>query len=466
MPLDTAGPSSLGTTWYAPETHTWFDWWLLPATDVFSGIIKAIIADVEHFERTRDWSPRIRSRRPPDQVKFEAIVTAIIMNMAHMALVPSLTGRLAVATRNGDEGASRYDHPTTGRQPREVMDSLDVLGYVIKLKPRAIRGEVTSVQPGPKLLELLWPISFTIADFQRDQSQEVLILRHTTTGSDSFWMPRWTRREQVNYDETKETTAIRGRIQHLNAFLAAADITFIDDGLSPAVDSSNRLMRRYFIMKNGDTEQRFDQSGRLFGGFWQGLKSVRRSQIRINGEEVVNLDFSSMFTRLAYAELGQEAPEGDLYAIEGLEGYRSGVKLAMNAFLFDMGGTRKSWPKELGVGLGSDEDAVSDSTGPAAQCEVRLPAGWTVARTRRAILQRHPHLATAWNKGLGYRLMYLESVVLMETLTQLCRQNIPALGLHDGLMVAKSQAKQAQDAMNKACLEVIGRVIPVAIKPC
>jgi hypothetical protein len=74
---------------------------------------------------------------------------------------------------------------------------------------------------------------------------------------------------------------------------------------------------------------RFDQGGRLYGGFWQNLKTERRRNIRINGEPVAVLDYGSMFTRLAYAEVGAVPPEGDLYVIPGLEGYRSGVKLAM-----------------------------------------------------------------------------------------------------------------------------------------
>ena len=49
----------------------------------------------------------------------------------------------------------------------------------------------------------------------------------------------------------------------------------------------------------------------------------------------------------------------------GAEGYRSGIKLAMNCFLFD-GGNRSIWPEELGVGVGSDQDAEGDPSSEAA----------------------------------------------------------------------------------------------------
>ena len=40
-----------------------------------------------------------------------------------------------------------------------------------------------------------------------------------------------------------------------------------------------------------------------------------------------------MFPHLAYHHVGKEPPEGDLYAIPSLEGYRKGAKQALNALL-------------------------------------------------------------------------------------------------------------------------------------
>src|SRR5262249_2914506 len=159
---------------------------------------------------------------------------------------------------------------------------------------------------------------------------------------------------------------------------------FIEDGIEPRVNPYERTLRRHFVILPGQPP-RFDQGGRLFGSFWLTLKSARRQHIRINGEPVADLDFATMFTRLAYGHLGQEPQEGDPYAIEGTAGYRSGVKLAMNTFLFDSHLRRSTWPKELGVGVGPDEEASNPSS-RAAAFEARLPAGWSVGRARKAIL--------------------------------------------------------------------------------
>jgi hypothetical protein len=111
-------------------------------------------------------------------------------------------------------------------------------------------------------------------------------------------------------------------VLRLNAFLANADIEFINDGLAPHVDPHARLLMRRFVVLKGDKGPRWDRGGRLFGdGFWLTLASGCRANIRIDGETLADLDFSSMFARLAYAHLRVEAPSGDFYAIPGLEGY-------------------------------------------------------------------------------------------------------------------------------------------------
>ena len=51
-----------------------------------------------------------------------------------------------------------------------------------------------------------------------------------------------------------------------------------------------------------------------------------------------------MFAMLAYASKGVQPPQGDPYAIPGLEDHRDAVKLGVNALLFDQH-ARRQWPK-------------------------------------------------------------------------------------------------------------------------
>lgn len=211
------------------------------------------------------------------------------------------------------------------------------------------------------------------------------------------------------------------------------------------------LWTRTAALACDDGAPRFDRNGRLFGGFWQNLRKDRRRGIRIEGEAVANLDFASMFPRLAYASVGAVAPEGDLYAIPGLEGHRRAVKMAMNCLLMD-DFRRSKWPKEL---------TTADDGGDAS---VTLPAGWTVKRTKDAILQKHPALRPCLGVGLGLTLMYGESEILVRVLEEMKARGMVALGLHDGLLLPRSRADEGRRMMEVVSREFTPAGIPVDVK--
>jgi hypothetical protein len=171
-------------------------------------------------------------------------------------------------------------------------------------------------------------------------------------------------------------------MNRINTFLADADIDFIDDG-GESVDVQVRRLQRRFVIPDKDPQiQRFDLSGRMFGGFWENLARHRRANIRINGERVAVADFSSMFVRFAYTSKGLAPPMGDLYAIPGLEGHRRAVKAGVNGTLFDKH-VRTRWPQ------------VDD-------LDERLPDGRSMAGFRRAVLRHLTKSRTASPPGWGW----------------------------------------------------------------
>jgi hypothetical protein len=117
------------------------------------------------------------------------------------------------------------------------------------------------------------------------------------------------------------------------------------------------------------------------------------------------------------------------------------VKLGVNALLFDQH-TRKQWPK----------------TEEAGQ---RLPSGWTLARFRRALVERHPVIAECIGRGLGFHLMHTESEIMARVLTTLLSEGVTALPLHDGLLVRRSHASRGKVAMEEVSREMTSYVLPV-----
>lgn len=445
------------------------DQWLVAKGEPLRGLVADLTAFLERYEA--DNFPRVRRRKSPDQTNFEAIIHVIVANLAYAVLFPSATGRLAINAGNRTTALTRFDNRALGKQFMPVVRLMENAGLLNLHYPQttpAKRGEKASIAPS-QLAERMEGCGITAADFGRHPKEEVVILtRLSGTRADP-------KRERVDYKDTDQTNAIRDEVRRINAFLEQADIAFVGDGLLPRVDAFSRTLTRRFNVGEKDPI-RFDKGGRLFGGFWINLASGRRHGIRIQGEPIADLDYKNMFARLAYAEIGVEPPEGDLYAIDGLEDYRSGVKMAFNVFLWDPSRKRQKWPHRadgardgapdlMGVGLGSDADAQHDPSGPAAAVEARLPAGWEdPKRLREALLRRHPALKDAFGRALGYGLMFKESAILLAVLNELMAKGIVSLPLHDGLMVARSRASEVKDIMEAVGEEKARCRMPVVCK--
>lgn len=445
-----------------PQRHRWFDQWLVTKGEPLRQLVVDAVAAVALAEERS--KARQRARRPLDQAHHLARIETVVANLAYSVLNPPQTGRLAVNTRHGERGRTRYENPALGKPFGPLLDTMQQLKLLRLKRARVIRGEMQSLVPTTTFRRSVIERGVTLADFGRREAEEVILL-HRNVREQGDWTKQSERkltREPINYVDDKDTRSLRTAMRRLNVFLAEADISFIPDGKKPLVDPYDRTLRRHFVMLLDQKKPRFDQSGRLFGAFWMNMKADRRKGIRINGEPAATLDYGSMFTRLAYAEIGAVPPEGDLYAIPGFEDYRSGIKMAMNCLLFDKG-PRRRWPTDIGVGVGTDRDAVCPRS-VAALYAARLPEGATVRRTKAAILQRHPALKAAWGHQLGHKLMHMESKVLMAVLQELMWRGIPALSLHDGIMVAASNKETAIAVMSDVSADIVGLALPVTEK--
>jgi hypothetical protein len=419
-----------------PERLPWFDQWRGARGAALRSLVVTIrVALAEHEKTTGD---RKRERRPDDQRRYEIAVETVVANLAHSALVNPSNRRLAILTGNKTRGFTRYDNDALGKPFRKLLGGLESLGMV-EWQWSIQRGLASSVAPTERLVKMVRDSGVTLEDFGRLANEEVISLSRKRKIGD--WRESRIERDWIDYTDTAETNAMRDDMRRVNAWLERASITFVDDGAEP-VDVHSRTLGRLFVIHEGDhLTQRFDLSGRLFGGFWQALQRQRREGIRIDGEPAATLDYSSMFARLAYASKGVQLPAGDLYAIPGLEGHRAAVKLGVNALLFDQQ-TRRQWPK-------------------TEEPEQRMPAGWTLARFRRALVECHPVLGDCIGKGLGFELMHTESEIMARVLTTLVSEGVTALPLHDGILVRKSHASMGKEAMEAVSRDMTSYVLPV-----
>jgi hypothetical protein len=285
-------------------------------------------------------------------------------------------------------------------------------------------GRQTVIRRGGRLLTRIRDHKLTLTDVQRDHNvlADPLVVRAPKiTGK---------RGRTCNVTDTDVARGYRAQMDRINAWIAAADISCYfarDDGRE--VTDDDRFLRRIF--NNGSLEQ----GGRLFGGFWQHMgKAQRLSEIFIEGELVVALDFGQMAARIAYGIVKATPPPGDLYSVPPFEFFRKGIKAVLNALL-----ASDRMPERFPMGTRS-----------------AFPSAATIADVIKAISQRHPALVPLFGSGACHQIFFLESEVLIATLLRLIDLGVVALPIHDCLLVACSKKHFVRRVMLEVFREKTG----------
>jgi len=389
--------------------------------------------------------PRQRAMRAADRANLEAIIQALAANFAYSAAIGVWPPSFGISLRTEKQPVTRYDRAGFKGLQRIVRILADPRVGFISLEKSERKGIASKVVASPHLLgdrKTLQAFGMGPEKFGQLLERETIYLSRKTRD----YAADLEERELINYANCPEADRYRGELVEINRFLAGADISMADDD-GPPIITSIRSLRRYFNLPPDAAEgtERFDHGGRLFGGWWQSLASARRQSIRIQGEPVADLDFAAMFLRLAYLEVGLTPPMGDLYAtVPGLSEpiRRTGIKKFTLAMLCRNTPLTK-FPK-----------------GTRAE----FPATFSASKVREAVLAAHPALEPIFETGAGLRLMFRESQVLVAALLALGQEGVPALPMHDGLMVARSKADQAAAIMGDAAETVTGHRLPIVLK--
>jgi hypothetical protein len=282
----------------------------------------------------------------------------------------------------------------------------------------------------------------TADDIQRLDGQDLVILHRNIKS----WAGGVKVSQKLDYEDTAETDRFREEMTAVNQWLAKADIGFL--GNTP-VDLTRKTLHRAFLLPPFiETDHTtFDYGGRLGGGWWTSLPKAQRAFIRIDGEDrIADLDFASMFVRLALHEVDAPIPDGDLYrSIPGIE--TDEQREAAKSVILNLLG-RSTPLKKLPNG-------IRDLLPPSLR---------SAAAIRSAIINSIPGMDRAIERGLCFRLFRLESNILVRALLKLTAQGITGLGMHDGIMVAASKAEIAKAALREATREEIGIELPVVRK--
>jgi hypothetical protein len=380
-------------------------------------VVAEVLRELQNHESFN--GARKRKRRAQDQATFEATVTAVVCDLIHRELTEP-AGWIAVPLSKAVLGRrGRYGARALGKTLPSILDRMakPELAWAELMKGhRGYFGPArrSTLRAGVRLRRRIGAHDLSLNDLGKGTTSEVIILKREKV---DFWDAGGL----IDYKDTPTTRRYREEMRRINEWLEAADISF-DPAPVPemVVDDTDRHLRRYF------NNASFDQGGRLFGGFWQPLsKQERHEGITIGGSPVVTLDYAQMSARILYGLTGVQPSERDAYTVPGLADHRPGVKEVFNALISSRKilarfpkDTRKLFPR---------------------RCRVRDVV--------ELIEAAHPALRHHFCTGVGSRVMFIESCILVETLLALMDRRVVALPVHDALVVSSEHTSITTDVM-------------------
>jgi hypothetical protein len=374
---------------------------------------------------------RQRRRKGVDQSRFRATLEAFVLDLLVEADRDSESW-LAYSRRREDYSAtSRYQNSLITRQA--VCDVADLLvqaglaqgrpGFFDRSHYQGMVkvGRRSRLRAQPALVELATAFGVTADRVDLAGNVETILLRGPKTHRDRAG-------ELVEYDDTPETLKMRSSLAKINEPLASASIglarslgTEVVDvagcselGSLPIVDRPP-AGKLYRIFNDG----RFDRGGRFYGGWWQSLGKCERANVHIDGEKIVELDFSGMHPRLCYALSGRPLEtEVDPYAVPGFE--------------------RDNLRELVKRGFGQLLNGTAKTARPPAGCKDQLPKGASWKQLLAAIEGHHHEMRDWLRVRRGLELQALDAAIAEQVLTFLAHQGIPCLPVHDSFLVARS----------------------------
>lgn len=285
-----------------------------------------------------------------------------------------------------------------------VLDNLVSLEYVDLIPGFYDRskgeGFQTRIKASDKLLKFL---AFDIKKIERDPEapeEEVIIKRDED-------------KNNIDYEDDKITNQMRESLQKYNNLLRQTDIN--KDAINlryHKCDPTRITVKRIF--------DKDDNGGRFYNGFWENMPETDRSKLKINNEEVCELDYSSFHPTIAYALKGIQL-EDDPYTIDGCD--RNEIKKAL-LLLFN---------------CKSREHAIN-----TVKSEGIKNAEYLVQK----IEQKHEAISdNFYDPWFGMHLQRNDALIAEFIINKLTERGIACLSIHDSFIVAKKYEKELQDLM-------------------
>ncbi len=286
------------------------------------------------------------------------------------------------------------------------------------------KGACTRLKATEHFRDLIVACGVKLTDFGISEDKPVLQCRAEKAALTNG--RRKIRGSMLPIPQTHDNKVREEEMREVNAYLRDVEVT-----CEHPFDPTQCYLVRIF--NNGS----FDEGGRLYMGWWQSIPSKARKSIKIEGQPTVELDFAQMHPTMLYGEYASDTLwKEDPYEVEGLP--RKATKKLFNAMI-NASGKLRQWPEGL------DGKTLK----------------MTVSEAQAEVLERHQPIAPAFYTGAGLRLQRLDSDMMVAILLELFGRDIPALPVHDSVIVPEHHVEIVTDVMRRQFKERLGLEIEV-----
>jgi len=253
-------------------------------------------------------------------------------------------------------------------------------------------------------------------------------------------LSRW-RRELLAYNRLLKYSFIDSPGQTNSFFTSpitnSKNEPLLDAEGKPRFDTVRMGVDRKFVRRTFSRGS-LGYNGRLNGGWWQRTSEAKRTTIRIDDMETIEIDFSGMHPAILYAMKGVTPPEGDYYKLESLfknvtpQAQRTALKLlvlvAINAKTTKKAFRAFSWSKG-GRGI--------QRSYPHAELQQLLDA----------FCEKHPLIADSLGADAGITCMRHDSNICMSVINYFTERKTPILSVHDSMIIRITETIPLQERM-------------------
>ena len=401
-------------------------------TDWNSMVLAEVKERVRQYQRT--W---FNNRLRPGKI-YEKLARELLATL-HLSTRRENVVNLQLLLANLWVGADRVSllvpmHPThwtgnrqrrtTSGMPRIIKHMLDA-GYIDrKVMGRHVK-QVSRIWCSPRLLKLFSPLPLLAFG-----PVKLIVLKDANDKSQDF-------------AETEHTRTLRKRLKKINRINGRAKIGF----------TSYRVRTQLHAVYNKD----FTRNGRLYTSgldHFQGLEGWKRRRLMINGEPVVELDFSGYYPHLLYAMEGVQFA-GDPYDLGAATEHPVGRRFAKTAFQCLL--NNKNWTEAQSA---VNHWAYEHDEIPTLEELGLYPARKILRRLER----RHKPIRHCF-AGRGPQLANLEARIALNIVLHFTNQGIPCLPVHDSFLVQERYETELRRVMLDTYKEYAnGFTIPIQKK--